>query len=121
MVVVKIASLVGEAIIKYGPRAFKAYNKTERKIFTSLYGHARGRGVRHGLAGGSAIGSLINNQDDGLNDAKIPIGKRPKTSSSNQARNRRFRNSNSGYYSKSKSYKNRRCSCHSKYNRMRNR
>ncbi len=92
MVLVKILSAAIPPLIKGGIRAFSKY---ESKVYTGLYGRSAGRGVRHGLAAGGVVGSLISNQDDGLNDGKISkTNVRTSSNKPNQARNRYVRNSN---------------------------
>ncbi len=84
------------AVIGIGIRALvqgaKVFAKYEGKTYTKLYGQARGRGVRHGLAGGGVIGSFIKD-DNGIEpDGKVQKPNGSKTGKSNQARFRQFSN-----------------------------
>ncbi len=77
-------------VVKLG----RVYYRVEGKAFQKLYrgfpqSRTIGRGVRHGLTAGSALGSLINDAPDTPgNGVSKPFKKQPKTNKSNQARNR---------------------------------
>ena len=49
----------------------KVFSRYESKVYTKLYGTARGRGVRHGLTAGGIAGSLINDFS-GEQDSALP-------------------------------------------------
>ncbi len=110
-------SIAAPIIARYAGK----YGRAEGRVFNKLYGTTRGRGVRHGLAAGGAIGSVISNQDTALDDGTIQSGNGFKASSSNQARGRQFGSTGKGYKVRRPVNKKYRCSCHRKHNRMRNR
>jgi len=86
---------LGSKIIRSGISGLKTFSRYEGKTYTKLYGRTPGRGVRHGLALGSAAGSLIK-PDNGIEpDGSISQNNGIKASKSNQARSGYKRNSGS--------------------------
>ncbi len=60
-----VIGVVAKEVFRQGTKALMRYYRIEGKAFQKLYtGFPKsgviGRGVRHGLAGGSVVGSLIN-------------------------------------------------------------
>ncbi len=104
-----------EIITRHAPKLFSKYNKTEKKLFTSLYGHARGRGVRHGLAGGSAIGSLISSDGLDLDNGSLSQINGTTSGTTDKTRSGQFRVSGKKYRSKYHSRARKRCTCPRKY------
>lgn len=113
--------MVLSQLIRAGVIGLKTFSKYEAKTYTKLYGYPRGRGVRHGLAGGAAVGSFIGQGDSLLDDGAISQTAVNEANKSNQARNRRFGNSGSKYKSSTNYGSNKRYSCTCKHRRMRNR
>ncbi len=113
MVLVKIVTEIAKVAIaassKYGVRGLKGYSRAEGRVFTRLYGHARGRGVRHGLAAGGVIGNLINNGEEPPVNGKVP--KFYPSNSKNKARGGQFRYSSQGNRVRYSSNKRRRRNC----------
>ncbi len=98
----------GQIAAPFVARAAIRYSRAEGRVFNRLYGTSRGRGVRHGLAAGGVIGSLIGSGGDDSDNGSIPKkGNGPKTGKSNQARGRYISNSRSRYSSRQQ-----RCKCH---------
>ncbi len=108
MVLVPIIRQIIRTAVGIGTR----YYRVEGQAFNKLYrgfpqSRTIGRGVRHGLTGGSIIGSLINPADDspGNGISQIPFSKQPPTSKpyktrfrqSIRSRNRCYRNDNNRY------------------------
>ncbi len=95
---------VGSKLLRSGVAGLKTFSKYESKVYTGLYGRARGRGVRHGLAAGATIGSLIKS-DNGIEpDGKVPFKNGSNANQPNKARGgpqRNGRSSRSRYISHS--------------------
>ncbi len=57
--------------VKLGARSLVKYTGKEKKFWSTRYGSTGGRAVRHGLAVGPGIGSLLSN-DNGIEpDGKV--------------------------------------------------
>ncbi len=98
-------------------QGLKIFSKYEGKTYTKLYGVSRGRGVRHGLASGGVVGTLINQDNTELDDGKIPSNEYGnKASSKNKARSGFKRNSSRNYSAKYRNYKSNRYACSCKHN-----
>ncbi len=69
-------------------RAFARYNRYESKLFDAAYsGFPRSvrRGARHGYIAGSVLGSLINQDDEGIGDDGLSTSTRsPKVPASSK-------------------------------------
>ena len=68
-----VVGIVIKEVVKQGARILGQYYRIEGKAFNRLYtgfpqSKTIGRGIRHGLTLGSVSGSLINPEDDGIND-----------------------------------------------------
>ncbi len=62
-----------KAGLKYGSRYYKLEGKAFNKLYTGFpQSRTIGRGVRHGLTGGSIVGSLINQDGEVEQDYGIP-------------------------------------------------
>ncbi len=114
-VIIKGVSIAAPIIARYALR----YGRAEDKVFTRLYGTARGRGVRHGLAAGGITGGLISQGEDVLDDGEIPYLNGNKARAKDKARGGQFRNSGKGYRASRVSYHRKRCSCYRRNNRSR--
>ncbi len=93
--------IVREAI-RYGARFFKFEKKAFDKLYRD-YPVGVGRGVRHGLTVGSAVGSLINKEEDLLNGGISQKSRNGSPASSqDKARGRFAKRSGGKYFRKSK-------------------
>ncbi len=82
------APIIGRYALRYG--------RAESRVFNRLYGTARGRGVRHGLAAGGVAGTFIKSDNGIVGDAEIPFKRNgPKASKPYKTRSRFKRNSRS--------------------------
>ncbi len=98
-VAVEVAKLAARSLIKYSGK--------EKQFWASRYGKVGGRAVRHGLATGPGIGSLLSS-DNGIEPDVSPKRGSYESSSnkSNQTRGRSKR-----YSGSSRSRRFQRCSC----------
>ncbi len=85
-----LVSTIIKEVVKYASRYYRLEGKAFNKLYTGFpQSKTIGRGVRHGLTGGSIVGSLINTAEDTPgNGFQTPFFKQPKTGSQNKARNR---------------------------------
>lgn len=72
-----VLSIAFREIVRVGTKAFTRYYRFEGKAFNQLYrgfpqSKTIGRGVRHGLTGGSIVGSLINQNGEVEQEYGIP-------------------------------------------------
>ncbi len=120
MVIIQVIK-TGIALAPHLKRGLKIYSKYESKVFTRLYGQSRGRGVRHGLAAGSAVGSLISGDNLSGDNGSVPYFNGNKTRPSSKARGGFSQYSTKGYKSAYSTRKGRGCPSPRKYSRSRNR
>ncbi len=85
----------------------KVFAQYESKVYTGLYGAHAGRGVRHGLAAGGAIGSFINSGGSENGNGQIPKGNGAEAGSKDQA----YKRSGSNSYSRKRAPSN----CYPRY------
>ncbi len=105
MVIAKIAS----ELIRFGIRHKSGILRAEYSVYRKAgWKPYAARGISHGTAGGSLLGTLI--RDNNLDDSNASP-KKSYTGKPNQARSGRFRNGNRRYNASSRFNKRRRCSC----------
>ncbi len=85
---------VGNIVFRYRRQIYRTLVAQDRAIDKAFkvggYGSQTRRGARHGALGGSIIGNLITQDDDGVGDDAIPqIPKSTKTYSQYKTYNRR--------------------------------
>ncbi len=94
-----VVGRIAVEVIKLGARSLVKYSGKEKSFWASRYGRTGGRAVRHGLAIGPGIGSLLSNSGDTPGNGTIPFSNENVSNQSNQARGRFKRSSNRKYSS----------------------
>ncbi len=70
----RIAPIIGPAIFNQVVRNFNRYSKFDKKMWKNLYPDKGARlGVQHGLSGGAALGSFINDDGNDFNSGSVPF------------------------------------------------
>ncbi len=90
-------------------KALIRYSRAEGKVFNKLYGTTRGRGVRHGLAAGGVVGSLISTESPSDDNGSLSKEDGNASGKQNKTRSRFKRNTSSRRYNKQ--YPSKRCRC----------